>query len=264
MSIVTPKSRALLAISFNTFREAVRNKVFGSLVFFAILLVASSFALGQMSLHQEVRVARNLSLFTTSLFAALIAVYSSITLLHTEMERRTIYTILSKPIRRWEFMLGKYIGIQWLLWVMVAVLFGVSSAVITAQGGQVTSQMMWAHGTLALQLLIVTALALFLASFSSPLLSGLITMAIFVAGNLISQLEDFRQLLAEQQNPMRHGVDLLTYILPNLESLNLSIEVTHSTPISSEYLFAATWYALSYAAITMCLGMLIFSRRDFA
>ena len=89
------------AVSINTVREAVRSKVFGSLLFFSVMMILSSLVLGEMSLHNERRVAYDVTLFASTMFAVIMAVYSSITLFYTEIERRTIYTILSKPIPRW-------------------------------------------------------------------------------------------------------------------------------------------------------------------
>ena len=146
---------------------------------------------------------------------------------------------------------------------MIALLFGVSVGVVTIQGGTITSQMGWAHLTIVLQVAVVTAVALFMASFSSPLLSGMITMAVFVAGNLVSQLEQVEQLLARQDNPLRHGIGALELILPNLEALNLSTEVAHSITIGQSYLVAAGWYAASYCAVVLVMAMIVFSQRDF-
>src|SRR5690554_64950 len=255
--------RVNTAIALNTFREAVRNKIFGSLIFFAVLLIIMSIAFGELSLHNEVRVARDLTFFTTSIFAMIITVYSSVTLLHTEIEKQTIYTILSKPIRRWEFLVGKFTGIQLLLSAILLALFAISSAVILLQGGEISAALAWGHVTLLLQMSILTAVAMLMASFSSSLLSGLVSVAIFVAGNLMTQLAQVEELLRAQHNPVWRVIAVVQYLLPNLESLNLAEVITYSIPLSAAYLGAAFWYAAAYTAIVMLLAMIIFSRRDF-
>lgn len=255
--------RVNTAIALNTFREAVRNKIFGSLIFFSILLIVLSMVAAQLSLHNDERVIRDFTFFTTSIFAMVIAVYSSVTLLYTEIEKRTIYTILSKPIRRWEFLLGKFTGIQLLLVTILAGLLAISSIILAAQGAPVGASLVWGHFTLLLQLNIITAVAMLLASFSSPLLSGMISVAIFVAGNLMSQLTEVQELLRAQKNPLWRILRVVEYILPNLESLSLSEAITYALPIEASYLVSATWYALSYTAVAMLLAMLIFARRDF-
>ena len=255
--------RATSAIAFNTFREAVRNKVFGSLIFVAILLMAGSLALGEMSLHEELRVTRDLTLFASTIFAAAITIYSSITLLYTEIEQRTIYTILSKPIRRWQFIAGKFAGIVLLLVCILGLLYGISAGLIALQGGAIGATLAWAYVTLLLQMMIVAAIALFLASFSSPLLSGMITAAVFIAGHLFSHLEQARRMLEEADNPLAVVIEGLQFVLPNLESLNLSTELTYAIPIPPAYALSAVWYTFSYAATVLVLAMIIFARRDF-
>lgn len=256
-------ARAVIAVSINTFREAIRNKVFGSLMFFAALMILSSMVLGQMSLHHEVRLATNVTLFASTIFAMVISVYSSVTLLHTELERRTIYTILSKPIRRWQFLLGKYIGVLALVLLVLTVMAIITAIVVNIQGGTFSIVFFYGFVTLFFQMMIITALAHCFATFSSPLLSGFTTVAIFIGGNLFSQLKLVQQLLIEQKSPTLAAlISVLQVILPNLESLNLSEEITYNLAIPNQYMTSAIWYTLSYALVVLVLGMGIFSRRD--
>lgn len=255
--------RALRAIAVNTFREAFRNKVFGTLMFFTVLLLLLSMVLGEMSLHNELRVTRNVTLFASTIFSTVISIYSSVTLFHTEFERRTIYTILSKPIPRWLFLAGKYLGVQALMAVIVLVQLGVTWGLMLYQGAELTQPMLWSHVTLYLQLTIVGALALFFATFSSPLLAGFATVSLFIAGNLFSQLKYVRLLLEERSaSALARLIDVIEVILPNLEALNLSHEVTYSTTIPASYGLGAASYAVSYAAVVLVLAMIIFERRD--
>ncbi len=256
------RARAIKAVSLNTLREAIRSKVFGSLVFFAVLLILSSIVLGSMSLHNEARLATDGSLFFSTIFAMVIAVYSSITLFYTEIERRTIYTILSKPIPRWEFLLGKYIGVQLLVIGVVVFMALLSAGVVYYQAGALPSQLGWAFGSLYMQLAITTALAHLLATIASPLLAGFATVALFVGGNLFSQLATVKQMLAEDGNPLSHLITAIEYILPNLEALNLSRELTYQLTISTSYLGQALLYTLTYVGLTMLLAMVTFSIKD--
>ncbi|MFW5965865.1 MAG: ABC transporter permease [Persicimonas sp.] len=255
--------RAMATIAANTFRESIRNKVLRSLLFFAVLIVVSGLVLTQMSLHEEVRVARDLSLFASSLFAMIMAVYSSITLLHTEIERRTVYTILSKPIHRWEFVIGKFLGVLGLMALIVALLWCISAVVVWMAGAKPTAPMGWAYLTLFFQMVIISAIALLLATFSTPLLSGMITVAVFIVGNLFSHLEQAKEMLEKQGGSGGLLIDVVQFILPNLQALNLSNEVTHNIDIPLEYLASALWYTGSYSALVLLLAILIFSRRDF-
>lgn len=262
---VLAQARAIKAVSVNTAREAVRSKVFGSLAFFAVLLILSSIVLGEMSLHNEQRLATDGTLFFSTLFAMVIAVYSSITLFYTEIERRTIYTILSKPIPRWQFLLGKYLGVQ-ALTAMVVLFMGVLSAGVIAYqtGGSVPEQLIWAFVSLYLQLAITTALAHLLATIASPLLAGFATVALFIGGNLFGQLATIKKMLAEKGNPLEHLITVVEYILPNLEALNLSRELTYQIGIPASYVGHAILYTVSYVTLVMLLAMAAFSQRDIS
>ena len=253
-------ARAIGAIAVNTFREAVRNKIFGALVFFAIGVLAFSLVLGEMSVHNEVRVATNIALFSSTLFSMVLTVYVSINLLHTEIERRTIYTILSKPVHRWQFLLGKFLGIIALMGTVVLLLFGLSSGLRLFQGGQLS----WAFGgaffAIFLQIVITAAISLLLASFSSPLLSGLLSSGIFLLGHLHPQLDVVQNFF--EIATFRTFFEVLKFLLPNLSSLNLSTEIVHHVPITAHYIVSAGWYTLSYAGIVLVFSMIIFGQRD--
>lgn len=254
--------RAISAVSLNTVREAVRSKVFGSLIFFAVLLILSSIVLGEMSLHNEARLATDGTLFFSTMFAMVIAVYSSITLFYTEIERRTIYTILSKPIPRWQFLLGKYLGVQALTAIVVVFMTALSAGVIHYQAGEVPAQLLIAFGSVYMQLAITTALAHLLATIASPLLAGFATVALFAGGNLFSQLAIIKKILIEQENPVAHVITVIEYVLPNLQALNLSRELTYQITIPASYVGQALLYTVSYAGLTMLLAMFTFSRKD--
>lgn len=115
-----------------------------------------------------------------------------------------------------------------------------------------------------MQCLIVTALTLVFASFSSPLLSGMFTVSLFVVGNLMSQLDNAKDALSEQFALAKPLVKVLRIVLPNFESLNLAWFVTHSERVPGQYVAAAIWYTLSYVALTLVVSIVIFSRRDLA
>lgn len=264
MSVLNLRLRALRAVSINTAREAIRSKVFGSLMFFAVLLILSSFLLGEMSLHNERRLTKDTALFGSTLFATAISIYASITMFYTEVERRTIYTILSKPIPRWLFLVGKWLGVQGLMIVVVGFMFGVSAVSLIIQGDFVTTPLIAAFVTLYLQQMILTALAHMFATFAAPLLSGFATAAIFISGNLFSQLDTIQKLLAERENPLQHVISAVQVVLPNLESLNLSYELAYNLPIPASYMLEAPVYAISYSGMVLLIAIASFSRLDIS
>lgn len=257
----TEMARAIASIATNTFRQAIRSKVMGTLFFFAILVISMGFVLGQLSLHHEIRVSRDLSLFATSLFAVITCTHSTVSLFQRDIEQRTIYTILAKPIYRWQFPVGKFLGIMLLNVAVVTLLSAASYAVVLAHGGTIGTSDLAAAYTILLQLWIVGGLAMLMATFSSGLLSGAITISVFAAGNLISQLEQAAETL--EVGVLTALLEAIAEALPNFEALNLSTEATYAISVSPTYLGSATAYALLYTAVFLVLAVLIFARKDF-
>lgn len=257
--------RAIRAIALNSFREAVRSKVLAVLLFFAVLLSISAAVLGQMSLHEERRVTVDVAIFMSTMFSVVIAIYTTVTSLQTELERRTIYTLLSKPIARWHFLVGKYLGVALLMLAVVTGMFGVTAALLLVQSFDVTAELVAAFGTIFLQSAIVTALALMFSSFSTPLLTGMMTASVFVVGNLLSLLDEVIPLLRPTLGEAAETiVGVLWIIVPNFEQLNLADAVVHFVPVSSQYILAAIGYALTEVTVLLTLAAVIFRRRDFA
>jgi ABC-type transport system involved in multi-copper enzyme maturation permease subunit len=250
----------LSAIAANTFREAVRSRVFASLFVFAGAALAFSLVLGAMSVHNEVRVTTDVSLFASTIFSMIIAVYTSITLLRDDIDRHTVHTILTKPVRRWEFIVGKFLGICALMAAIVAVLFVLSVGLRTIQGDAFTASFAYAFLLIVAQLVVLVAFTIFFASFSSPLLSGLLAAVLFLVGHLHDKLSLIEEYLEfAWVGPAVAGLEV---VIPDLAALNLAEAVLRDIPVPVSYLLHAAWYVGSYAALAVAGAALIFSRRD--
>lgn len=260
MKTLTP----ITAIAVNTIREAARNKILGSLVAFAVILPLFTRIFGEMSVHQEARLAVDITIFTSTIFGVIVTVYSTVSLLQLEIEQRTIYTILSKPIARWQFVVGKFAGVVGLLSVIMPFLFGVSLLVMWTQGAEITTTYMLAFLTAFFQMVIVASLAIFFSSIASPLLAGFATAAIFIAGNMFTQIGWIRDLLIEQKSSFVWIVDVLEWILPNLEALNLSSHATYHVYIPPSYTLQSVAYAIAYAGICVTLAVIATAQKEFA
>ena len=128
--------RRVVAIARNAFREAVRDRVLYNLVVFALLLIGGAVFLGELSAGQEAKIIVDLGLSATLLFGMFIAVFVGVGLVYKEIERRTLYAILSKPVSRGEFLLGKYLGLCLTLFVNVAIMgAGLSLALLFVKRG---------------------------------------------------------------------------------------------------------------------------------
>lgn len=255
-------SARIAAIAYNTFREAVRDRVLYNLIAFALLLVGASLLVEQISIGVGRLVVINLGLTAVSLFGVLIAIFIGIGLVSKEIDKRTLYSMLARPVRRWEFILGKFFGLVITLVVnTVFMALGFFAAVLYQGRGleRADGYLLVAIYFIVLQFVIVTAVALLFSSFSSPLLSAVFAFALFIIGTFA---EDLRAFAA-----MAHGVSSwlaigVAHLIPNFAALNVISSVAHGQPVAGMLIVYNTAYALLYAAAAVCGASLIFEHRN--
>jgi len=252
----------ILHIASNTFREAVRDRVLYNLIAFAVLISGAAILVGQISIGIERLVVVNLGLTAVSLFGVVIAIFIGIGLVSKEIDKRTLYTVLSRPVQRWEFIVGKFFGLAGTLVVntffmaigVFAALLYVSRHFQAADGW-----ILVALYFIVLEFLIITALALLFSSFSSPLLSAVFAFSLFVIGSFA---EDLRGFAAMAPGVTRWLATATAYLVPNFSSLNIITSVAHEQPVAAQLIVANTLYALLYAGMAVCGAVLIFERRN--
>jgi ABC-type transport system involved in multi-copper enzyme maturation permease subunit len=249
-------------IAFNTFREAVRDRVLYNLVAFALLLVGAAILVGQISIDIERLVVINLGLTAVSLFGIVIAIFVGIGLVSKEIERKTLYTVLSRPVRRWEFIIGKFFGLAGTLVVNTFFMaVGVFAALlyVSRHLQRPDGWVLVALYFIILQFLMITALALLFSSFSSPLLSAVFAFALFVIGSFA---EDLRGFAALTSGFARWIVTGLAYLLPNFTALNIIGSVAHGQAVPGHLILYNSLYALFYSALALSGAVLIFEHRN--
>jgi ABC-type transport system involved in multi-copper enzyme maturation permease subunit len=249
-------------IAANTFREAVRDRVLYNLIAFALLLTLAAIFVGQISVQIERLVVISLGLTAVSLFGVVIAIFIGIGLVSKEIEKRTLYTVLSRPVARWEFIAGKFFGLSGTLVVnTVFMAIGVFAALLyVSHPFQASSAwVLVAIYFIVLQLIITTALALFFSSFSSPLLSAVFTFCLFVSGSFAEDLRGFAQLT---HGATRWLASAAVYAIPNFSALNVITQVAHGDAIPGHLIFWNTAYALVYTVAVLSGAILIFEYRD--
>jgi ABC-type transport system involved in multi-copper enzyme maturation permease subunit len=258
----------ILTIGLNTFREAIRNKILYSLLFFAVVVIIASLAFGALSVHEEIRLTIDLGLAGTSLFSIIIAIFIGVNLVYKELQLKTIYTLIPKPIHRYQFILGKFIGMILTLAIQIAIMTAVLLVVISLQGATLTPALFKMITLIFFEVMIVTAVALLFSSFSTPFLSGLFTIGIFLLGRSVP---DIRHIAAKVHNPaLSLLLSAIGRLVPNLRlfyatgtELNLEHASVHSVFPDWSYVGSAGGYALLYVTVALMLSMLFFSRRDF-
>lgn len=255
-------SARILHIASNTFREAVRDRVLYNLIAFALLISGAAIFIGQISIEIERLVVVNLGLTAVSLFGVVIAIFIGIGLVSKEIERRTLYTVLSRPVRRWEFIIGKFFGLAGTLVVNTFFMaVGVFAALlyVAHKFSSADGFIFVALYFIILEFLILCSLALLFSSFSSPLLSAVFTFSLFVIGSFADDLRGFAA--------MTHGVarwiaTAAAYLVPNFSTLNVISAVAHQQSIGAQLILQNTFYALFYSAMALSGAVLIFERRN--
>lgn len=252
------------AIAFNTFREAVRDRVLYNLVLFVLLLTGAAIFIGELSGGQERKVIVDLGLSAVLLFGVFISIFVGVGLVYKEIERRTIYAIFSKPVGRGEFLVGKYLGLCLTLLVNVLVMgVGVTVALLyVSRGWDPLIKTLWpAILLIYVELMILTSVALLFSSFSSPALSALLTFFVFIIGHFSSDLKGLATSMGSTAARILFSV--LYYLLPNFSNYSYITPAAHGKTPDPTFVLLALVYALVYITIVLAAATLVFSRRNF-
>ena len=249
------------AIAFNTFREAIRDRILYSLLVFALAMIGGSVVLTTISVGGEVKIIKDLGLAAIGLVGTLIAVFIGVGLVYKEIERRTLYTIITKPIRRAEFVLGKFLGLTLTLAVNVAIMGAGLFLLASAMEARLTWELLLPVALTFVKLMVVTAIAVLFSTFSTPTLSAIFTLALVVVGSLA---EDLKLFAATFGGPLlQTGVGAVYLVLPNLASLDVGGAVVHGRPVPAAVAGLAAAYGLAYVVALLAGAVWIFQYRDF-
>lgn len=250
----------ILAIATNTVREAIRNKLLYTLLVFAILLILSGVFLSALSYVESERILQDVGMAATRVFGVAIALFVGVGLIYKEVDRRTVYTILSKPLTRAEFLIGKYVGLVLTVWMQVGIMVLAFAAVSLLTGAPLTGAHVAAFGLLCMELAVVVAIATFFSAFTTPMLASFFTGGLWLVGNLTRSLRD----LGAQSDieSVRVATSWLYRVLPDLEGFNLSVEAVHGLPIAASDVWLAIVYGTAYSSIVLVAAVMVFQRRD--
>ncbi len=253
--------RKVLAIALNTFRETVRDKILYTLLVFAFAMIGSAAILIRISVRAEMRILLDLGLAAISMIGVLMATFVGITLVYKEVDRRTIFTIIAKPIHRYQFILGKYLGLLATLGVNVAAMTLALLLLQRALAGQWFGILLPAVWLTYVELAVVTALATFFSAFSTPVLSATFTISLFLIGRLSADLVAF--LGKASSATVRATAAGLYYVLPNLRTFDVKGHVVLGQFPDARWVLGATAYGALYVVFVLAATVLIFQRRDF-
>lgn len=266
--------RTIHHVAVHVFKESVRDRVLYSVVLFAALLMTSAFLIGQLTAGQDLKIIKDIGLAAISVFGLFIAIFIGVALVSKEVEKRSIYALLAKPVRRQELIAGKFAGLALTLAVNVAIMAAVFFVVLAYyhwiepdnykrvwEAPAVDPRLLIPIFLIYLQLLIVTAIALFFSTFASPLLAAAFTLGLWVAGHFSA---DLRALDEVVEAPVASAVGtVLYYVLPNLSAFDVKALVVHGQPVAAGLVAINTLYAAAFIGVLLIAATLIFARRDF-
>ena len=243
----------------NTYRETVRERVLYNLVFFALLMTVSGLLMKQLSIRQDERIIKDIGLAAMELVGTLIAVFIGVGLVSKEIERRSLYPLLAKPLGRSEFILGKFAGLSFTLLVNIGVMAAGLYLTLAATGRAADPHLLKAVYTIYLGLLVVVALALLFSTLTTSLMAAIGTVIVVVAGHFSDVIRNMRQVAPGTPDWLSRA---LYYALPNFSNFDLKSRVVHFVPVSSADLGWITAYAAAYIAVVLGLALVVFRSRD--
>lgn len=252
---------SIATIASNTLREAIRSKVLYIFLVFAVIMIGAGILVSTLSYVERPRIMQDVGFAAIRLFGVAIAVFVGIGLVHKEVERRTIYTILSKPISRSVFLLGKYFGLVATVWLITFVMALAFVVVSYATEATVTLAHYAAFALSAMELCLITAIALFFSSFTTPMFASLFSVGIYLAGHLSRDLRDLGA--ASDSQAFKTFGAWAHRILPDLEGFNLTTQAVHGMSVTFEEFWYPIFYAIGYATVILLAAMLTFEKRDF-
>ncbi len=251
----------IYAIMLNTVREAIRNRILYLLLIFALLLITSSAVISSLTVGSEEKIIKDLGLAAIAVLGVLMSVFIGVSLVSQELERKTIYTILTKPLSRSTFILGKYLGLLTTLLINVSIMAVFFIGFLYFWSGEWAPVLLEAVLLSYLEFMIITAFAILFSTFSSPFLSTVFSLLVFLVGHLTESLKLLKGRLDSAVG--QSLCEFLYWVLPNLETFNIRADVVHGLSLSPTILFQTTVYGIVYSLALLSVAMLIFERKDF-
>ena len=251
----------IMGIAVNTFREAARNKIFYLLVFFCILFALSSKLVSFLTLGDSIRVLKDTGLAAINFFCVLIAIFTGINLVYKEIEKKTVFNILSKPVSRDQFIIGKFLVLALSMLTALAAMAVIFFLFVAWSGGGFDLRIVLYFFMLFLELLIIVAISLFFSSFTTPILSFVFTVSLYLIGHIMWTFNEFKTVLRSQL--WRYFTQGLYYLLPNLDKFNIKNEVVLNTVFNPWTILFSVLYALAYILALLAVTILVFRRREF-
>jgi ABC-type transport system involved in multi-copper enzyme maturation permease subunit len=251
----------IIAIAENTFKEALRQRILLLLIIFSILLIVISIFLEPFAIGESPKILRDIGLAVAPLFGVFVVIIIGSTLVYKDIDKRTIYTVITKPVKRSEIILGKFCGFTALIAILLCAMAIIQQIVIFIYEGVFDFTLLIAVPFSLLEIMVLLGILLLFSSFSSPALSALFGIIFFIMGHASPDLQAFATHV--ESPAVKFLAHIVYYILPNLENFNFRLELVHKLPLYGDQLFFSVCYGLIYTIFLLYIAIIIFERREF-
>ena len=253
--------KQLVAITINTFKETIRDRVLAVIVVFALLMIAGALWLGSISLGQQARMMKDFGLVAITGFGLIVAVFVAASLVHKEVEKRTVFVLFSKPVSRSAFVSGKFVGLCGTMAVVLAGMGLFLFLLVWLIGGEASGMVLAAVGMIYVQLLAVMAVTIFFSTLGSAILAAVLGMCVFVAGQLSHNV---LALTRVGKNPVTEALSWVVYVvIPNFSAVDVKAGAVGEETLAWGEIALWSAYILAYIVVALALAALIFRRREF-
>lgn len=256
--MIDPK--AIRSIAINTFRETVRDKLLYSIIGFAVVIIAASLLAGSVSLGQDIRVIQTFGSTAIIAFLVFITVFISTQLLRREVERKTIYLTLTKPVSRESFYLGKFFGLALTIAASGAAMGLCYLLLLQYKTGEFSTPALLAVIFVILEAWLLTAVGLLFGSFTAPLSSAIYTFGLAIIGHSSATIWSIGE---KAPQALKYPLQAVYYLFPNLEKFNFRNEIVYDLFPTTAQLVSSVGYFLAYTVALILIGLAIFRKNEF-
>jgi len=267
------------AIAVYTYREGIRKRTLVGFLILSLLVIFGAFFMtsflnqdttGNAPVDLDLKLIKDICVTTISIFGVLITIFISASVVPNEMENKVIYTVLSKPVRRFQYLLGKFVGVQMIVIVNLALMGGLFFAALYIKQGIMPTLLLWSCLLTYFEFLIVSSFTFAISTSStSSVLPTIAGLFIYIVGNLTEYLNDVAARVGEATEPAQKIIGMMAtglyMCLPNLQSFSLKTQILNSQPNDppTEVLIPQLMlYGLSWAVAGYVLSYWIFRRKE--
>ena len=250
----------IITIAKNTFKETIRDRILYAILAFSILFLLSTLMLGSISLGEDIKVIKDLGLAGIYIFSLLITIFLGTSLIHKEIEKKTLYIILSKPVLSTHFILGKFLGLLASIKLNIFIVTSVYLVIVYLKGGGIDFLSLWSTLLLIFEISIFIGLTILFSTITTPLAGAIYSVIILYIGHSLSILKDY----AEKSSEIIHSIVNITYyLLPNLEKFNIRNSIVYGVVPAPLEIICPIVYSVLYTIILLWLAILALKNQDF-